>query len=270
MTNLYKTPVLILFTGLFLFSYAVSAYGQIEEPDVLKIPPGTSTLKGEYSSGFGVNVLMNNFGFGLGGEYRKVISTQSELTAQLRITGLRDVSEQTFTDFFFGQQIVPNKYQRAFAFPLLIGLRKRVFPNLIQENYRFFIGAAAGPVTALTYPYFEDRNENGYREQFTNNYESVNDVFTGLSEGSWSWGGTGQLQIGLDIGKNFANLSSIEFGYYFYYFPDGIQLMMPNQPVIENGEFVVDPNGELVMEPFFEPQKFFGTPQISFVFGWLW
>lgn len=260
-----------------LFALLISnqAWAQTLEPPVEKLVQNTSTIQSEYDAGFGFNIAMNNFGFNLGGEYRRVVSTSSELMASVRLGGLRDASEQTFTDFFFGQQIIPNKYQRAFAFPLLLGLRHRLFTNIIQENYRFFISASIGPAMAFSYPYFEDANNNGYREQFSNYFEPVNDIFTGWSDGDWHFGGTGELKLALDIGGNFARLNSVEFGYFFYYFPDGIQIMMPNQPVIQRGpngqqQFVVDQNNELVLEPYFDDQSFFGSPQITFTFGWLW
>lgn len=280
MKNLF-TYLILLGSTLIIFSPArVSSQAfepEVEEPEVEEVIRNTSNIQSEYNSGFGFNVVMNNFGFGLGGEYRKVVGPSTELMATLRIGGLRDASEQTFTDYFFGQQIIPNKYQRAFAFPLLLGIRHRLFTNIIQEDYRFFVSASMGPVMSFSYPYFDDANNNGYREQFTNYFEQINDIFTGWSDGDWHLGGTGEMKIGLDIGANFARLNSIEFGYYFYYFPDGIQLMMPNQPQLqfnpETGreQFVVNPEtGDLAVEPFFDSQKFFGSPQITFTFGWLW
>lgn len=272
MKNLLFYIGTITFSVLLLFSTAV--YGQITEPEVERLNRDASTLSDNYNRGLGINVVMNNFGFGLGGEYRRVIAPQSEFTTSLRITGLRDASEQTFTDFFFGQQVIPNKYQRAIAIPLMIGMRQRVFANNIQDDFRFFVSASMGPAAAFAYPYFEDINNNGYREQFQDFFEPVNDIFTGLSEGDWHVGAAGEFKISLDIGGNFANMNSIEFGYFFYYFPDAIQIMMPNQPVFrtntppgESPFVVVD--GELAIEPFFEPQNFFGSPQITFTFGWL-
>ncbi|MDX1642448.1 MAG: hypothetical protein R3220_12165 [Balneolaceae bacterium] len=266
---------LALLSLILSFLFSSHSLAQTIEPPVEKVVRNTSTIQSEYDSGFGFNVAMNNFGFGLGTEYRKVVGTSTELMASLRVGGLRDASEQTFTDYFFGQQIIPNKYQRAFAFPLLLGLRHRLFTDMIQEDYRFFVSASIGPAMAFSFPYFKDANENGYREQFSNYYESINDIFSGWSEGDWHLGGTGEVKAALDIGGNFARLNSVEFGYFFYYFPDGIQLMMPNQPAYQRGpngqqQFVVDQNGELVLEPFFEEQTFFGSPQITFTFGWLW
>lgn len=260
---------------LLAFLIANQAMAQTVEPPVEKVVRNTSNIQSEYNSGFGFNVAMNNFGFNVGGEFRKVVGPSTELMTSLRFGGLRDASEQTFTDYFFGQQIIPNKYQRAFAFPLLLGLRHRLFTDMIQENYRFFVSASIGPAMAFSFPYFEDSNENGYREQFSNFFEPVNDIFTGWSQGDWHFGGTGELKLALDIGGNFARLNSVEFGYFFYYFPDGLQLMMPNQPVYQIGpngqqQFVVDQEGNLVLEPFFDEQTFFGSPQITFTFGWLW
>lgn len=283
----YRTGILLL---LFTLFNVVELRAQIEEPEVIDTPRDLVTLSDEYGTGFGININMNNFGFGIGGEFRKVIAPQSEIMFKMGITGLRDESEQTFTDIFFGQQIIPNKYQRGMAFPLMLGFRQRVFSDVIQENYRFFVSASAGPVAAFTYPYFNDVNNNGYRET-GNEYdiiedqgelyilftqpERVNDIFSEMGDGEWNWGGAGELKIGVDIGSNFSRLNSIEFGYYFYYFTDGIQMMMPNQPQLkeqtgpQESPYIFE-NGELVVEEFFEPQKFFGTPQITFTFGWLW
>ncbi len=263
-----------------------NAFAQVVEPDVLITPRNASVIQDEYGTAFGFNILMNNFGFGAGSEFRAVVARQTELTASLRITALRDASEQTFTDFFFGQQIVPNKYQRAFAFPLMLGIRQRIFANAIQEDYRFFLSASIGPAASFSYPYFDDADNFGYRftgneliivgdELFRLQPTQVNDMFTGFSSGEWQLGGAGEFKIGLDIGSNFARLSSIEFGYFFYYFPDGIQLMMPNQPVFRtdlnrNNIVQTDQNGEILFESFFEPQSFFGSPQITFTFGWFW
>lgn len=255
---------------------------QIQEPDVRQVERSLTLLNDNYSSGLTFDFAVNNFGFAFGGEFRKVLGTQSEGVVNLRFAGLRDVSEQTFTDIIFGQQIVPNKYQRIFAFPLMLGLRQRIFPGRVQEEYRFFITATGGPVAAFSFPYFDDFNENGYREgelffRFHGYAEPVNDVLTGWSDGDWHWGAAGELKFGVDFSRNFTRVTSIEFGYYFNYFPDGIQVMMPNQPVLressspgQQSPFQFDDAGNLMLEPFFEPQRFFGTPQITLTFGRLW
>ncbi|WP_340104078.1 hypothetical protein [Rhodohalobacter sp. 8-1] len=277
--KIFKTFLLIIAFSTILgtFQY-VSAQTQISEPDLIMEERVSTPLNRHYQSGLTFDFVVNNFGFGIGGQYRRVLAPQMEGVFNMRITGLRDASEQTFTDVFFGQQVVPNKYQRAFAFPAMIGLRKRLFADKVQDQYRFFVSASVGGVAAFSYPYFNDRNNNGYREQFNDNFEQVNDIFTGWSEGDWHFGGAGEFKIGVDVGRNFSKVTSIEFGYYMNYYPDGIQMMTPTQPDLREGvppgesPFQEDPNnpGEILLEPYFDAQKFFGTPQITVTFGSLW
>lgn len=257
---------------------------QITEPPVLA-PPEPRTPQDEgVRTGIGLDIMFNNYGFGVGTEFRRVLSPMSEGYLSLGVTGLRDVSEQTFTDFFFGQQIVPNKYRRGFSMPLLVGVRQRLFATRVADNYRFYVSGGAGPVLAFTYPYFVDDNDNGYREdlrEFGISYvEPINDIFSGLGEGSWHLGAAGELKINLDMGSRFGRLTSLQFGYLFYYFTEGLQMMEPNRPVRRQGArpgefpYMTQPTdtggSELVMEPANDPIRFFGTPQIRLVFSRMW
>src|SRR5699024_6485137 len=112
-----------------------------------------------YSSDIGFGVVLNNFGFGVGGHYNKVISDYTELYFRTGITGIRDVSEQTFQSFFTGNRTIPNKYKRAFGFPFLFGLQHRILPRAITDNFRLFVGAGLGPAMAFTYPYLDDADD---------------------------------------------------------------------------------------------------------------
>jgi hypothetical protein len=250
----------------------------VQEPDLREFDEPRTPYDDGVSNGIGFNLVINNFGFGIGAEYKRVLAPFMEGTATFRITGLRDVSEQTFTDIFFGQQIVPNKYRRALSMPLTFGVRQRVFARSIADNYRIYLSGELGPVLAFSYPYFDDLNNNGYREQFqfqggASYVEPVNDVFTGMGDGDWHLGMAGEFKLSLDIGQNFARLTSIQFGYMFYYFDEGIQMMQPNQPSFSAADppsFEDIINGDYAMEPFFDAQRFFGTPQLSFIFGRMW
>lgn len=265
-----------LLSLIILLSITQVSNGQVAEPELMVEERVAIPLGNNYKSGITFDVVVNNFGFGIGGEFRRVLASQTEGVINTRITGLRDASEQTFTDVFFGQQIVPNKFQRAFAFPLMLGIRQRLFADKVQEEYRFFLSASTGPVAAFSIPYFEDRNNNGFREQFVEYFEPVNDIFTGWSDGEWHLGAAAELKFGIDFGRSFSSVTSIEFSYYLNYFPNGIQIMMPNQPDLRSnvppGEnpFQFTSDGELLLKPFFDAQNFFGTPQITITFGKLW
>src|SRR6056297_1160402 len=107
--KLFRISILItaLFTVLGAL-HMVTAQTQIEEPELIMEERVSTPLNRHYQSGLTFDFVVNNFGFGIGGQYRRVLAPQMEGIINLRITGLRDASEQTFTDVFFGQQVVPN------------------------------------------------------------------------------------------------------------------------------------------------------------------
>ncbi len=265
-----KTKVLLLsFIAVLLFIPA--AYAQYNEPEVQRVLQPRNLYNEGFRTGAGLNAFINDFGFGVGGHLRKGVSPYTELTFTLRIAGLRDPSEQTFIGFF-GQQTIPNKYKRAMVFPALIGVKRRLFPAKLSDNFRVYTELKAGPALAFTYPYFDDRNNNGFRENFVDNFERINDIFTGWSQGETQWGWNGELTMGIDFGDNFAKLSSFQFGYIFYYFQNGIQMIEPFRPNLDaNGNLQPDPEtGFVLLEPNTGPRKYFGSAQISFTFGGMW
>ena len=269
---------MLFFTGLIFGSGMQKANAQLKEPEVIKNPDPITPYGQGFNNRWGVDLQINNFGFGLTGNYARIIGPYTELTFKAGITGLRDVSEQNFQDFFTGRQVIPNKYNRALAFPFLIGLKKRVFANHIADNFRFFISSSAGPAMAFVYPYLDDQDGNGFRtlvqsQGFITPAEPLNDFFSGWKDGYTTWGGAGEIKLGVDLGTKFKSQTTIEFGYFFYYFAGGIQILEPNKPlrdangnlVFENGVVQTDPN-----ESGFPAKKFFGTPQISVIIGGLW
>lgn len=249
---------------------------QLQEPDVRAIDDPRTPFEEGFSNRIGGGVFVNNFGFGIGGTYSHALGRYSEVTFAARITGIRDVTEQNFQDFFTGQQVVPNKYNRALGFPFLFGFKQRVFPTQIADNFRFFIAASGGPAMTFIYPYIDDDDGNGYRSQrlvdspfsqqpipvFT---ERKNDIFSGLGDGTTEWGVAGEIKIGVDLGTNFKQQSTLEIGYFFYYFDQGLQIMEPSRPTGFD-----DQGFSTGQDPFFDAQKFFGTPQIKFTFSGWW
>lgn len=246
-------------------------YAQLQEPDVRAIDePRTPTELG-FSNRIGASVYLNNFGFALGGTFTHALGPFTELTFSTGITGIRDVSEQSFQNFFTGQQIVPDKFKRALGFPFLFGVKQRIFANRIADNFRFFVAGSGGPAMAFVYPYLRDSNDNGFRDfQLTpfglQATERINDFFSGWGDGSTEWGAAGEMSIGVDLGSNFKRQSTLEIGFFFYYFSQGLQIMEPFRPKGYSSETGL-PVGQ---EPFFDEQKFFVTPQIKFTYSGWW
>lgn len=259
--------VLLLFVGAATtYSFAQS----VDEPVVIDLAKPRNLYDEGFRTAIGFNAFLNDNGFGIGGTYRKGLKPYTEAFVTLRIAGLRDPSEQIFVGFF-GQRTIPNKFKRAVVFPALFGLKRRIFPESVSDNFRAFVSGAIGPSLVLTYPYFNDANNNGFRDIFADNTERINDVFTGFSDSEWDVGVNGEFTVGIDFGENFSRLTSFQVGYLFYYFPDGLQILEPLRAnLTTDGQLQLNANGEIITEPFRNPTKFFGTPQISFTFGGFW
>jgi len=278
------------------FAAPNEGYAQLEEPDLTERGQTKTPLSEGFKNSLGFDAFVNNFGIGIGGQYSRVVGPYTQLTFRTGITGIRDVSEQNFQDFFTGQQIIPNKYKRAFGFPFLFGVKQRLFAENIDDSFRFFASAGVGPAMAFTYPYVRDNNNNGFRDfvavpvgngqTMLDRTERVNDFFTGWKNGETHWGFNGEIKIGVDLGSTFGSQTTIEFGYFFYYFKQGLQIMEPHKPYgytepSEDGpgfpiECVKDGSAapcdiEGATRNSFNPaQKYFGTPQIKFTFGGMW
>ena len=235
----------------------------VKEPDVAdNSEPATLRDKG-VKGGIGVNLVINNFGFGAGGEYRKVVGPMSELTVSLGATAIRDVSEQTFN---FGQQIIPNKYKRVLAVPMKFGFKRRLFARQIEDNFRVFASAGVGPSVAFALPYFRDFNEDQIRQTRFEYFERNYDFFKSWREVEVKWGLNGDVTLGVDFG-DFDKIQSVRFGFGFYYFPEKIQVM---QPYRAGENHSINPENGWDRVSFYDAQAFFGTPTISLVLGNMW
>lgn len=279
---------------LFFFTlvFAISAttfpvLAQFNEPEVLEREKPRNLYDEGYRTGFGFNFSLNDFGVGAGGQFRLGLDSYTEAIINLKVAALKDPTEQTFVDYYFGFRTVPEKYKRVLSFPLYIGLKKRFFAEDISDNFRVFSSLSAGPTYAFSYPYFNDANGNGFRENNVNIYgysERVNDIFTGWNQAESHWGFGGEFVVGVDFGEKFNSLSSVQFGYTMNYFSKGIQVLEPCSPDLNRiNQQAINPCGlggvdaVQVGEDAFAPleksndrRKYFGSAQISFIFGWMW
>lgn len=261
----------LCFMGLFIFGQ--TAYAQFGEPEVKERIQPKNLYDAGFRNGLGIYIALNDFGFQVSGQYRKVVKPYTELLVTAGVGGLRDPSEQTFIDVTFGFRTIPEKYRRVVNFPIFVGFKQRVFAKDIQDNFRLFYSASGGPVFALSVPYYEDINDNGFRENDRALYgfnENIYDIFTGWNDARSHLGVGGEFVIGVDFGDDFSNLTSVQFGYTLRYFNNGIQILEPRQPVLnDNGFPVFNANNEVETEPFNDKRKFFGSVQITFVFGFM-
>ena len=242
----------LLITSVLLPATPAESWSQgREEPELGPPPEPRSPYDEDLHNSIGFKILLNNYGFGLGSEYRRLLSTTSEFLINFNISNLKDESEQTFRDFW-GQQIIPNKYNRVLLIPVTAGLKQRLFPQSLSDNFRVFVTGSAGVTPAFVYPYFDQGHGLGFRPEGQRPY----DVFGGWSEGYFTTGFAGEMSIGVDFGSDFSQLQSARFGYKFYFFPDELQILEPNSPF---------PN-----QDGFDAQRFFQSPQVTIVIGSNW
>lgn len=269
-----SAPVfLITLLILCLSSTVVAQYG---EPPVRTIDEPRNLYDEGYKFGLGFSFELSDFGFGAGVQLRKGFSPYTEGLLNIGIKGLRDPSEQTYIDYYIGNRTIPGKYQRVITFPVSIGLKRRVFARQISDNFRVHTAMSLGPTFAMTTPYFRDLNNNGFREsnpaEFSV-YEPVLDIFQGLKNSDWKFGWNGDLVLGIDFSENFARLQTFQFGYSFYYFNDGLQIMEPFEPVRDNNGRIIDVDSDGIADEYQQANpatQYFGSARVTFVFGWMW
>lgn len=238
---------------LFFFSAETlsAQYFERVEPEMQDQIEARSPFSEGLINGMSFNIEFNDFGIGIGGQYRRGISFLSELVLDFEFTALKDEREQEFQTIF-GQQIIPNKYQRALTFPVMLGLKRRFFAEQLSDNFRIYTQTSLGVAPTFLYPYFDDSLGLGYIAP----NQIPNDVFQGWGDGSFEFGLTGLFGIGIDFGDDFRRFQSVRFSYLFFYFPEGIQLMEPGSPTPEREGFT--------------PNYFFGSPSITLKFGGMW
>ncbi|MEL0010152.1 MAG: hypothetical protein VW868_01155 [Bacteroidota bacterium] len=245
------------------------------EPEVEGYDISRNLYDEGFRSGLGFRIGLNDFGLQLGAQYRRALRPYTEGLISLSISGVRDPSEQTYIDYYFGNRVVPSKYKRVLSTPLNLGLKQRFFPDQITDNFRVHASMSVGGAMMFALPYFDDYNSNGFREANINEfslYEPVNDVFEGWNQLETELAFTGEWVLGIDFGDNFAQLQSFQFGYTFYYMPTGIQIMEPFKPIRENG-IIVDVDQDQVPDGYERANdvvNYLGSVQITFVFGKMW
>ena len=267
----YSTAFFSIILTIIIANSPIIAQDTLREPSVKPKPEPVTLADKGLKRGMAFNLSVNNFGFIGAAQYRQVIGPMTQLVADLKFGPIRDPSEQTFQSVF-GQQIIPNKFRRGITIPLTVGIKRRIFAHAIEDNFRLYVKGAGGPSFTLLIPYFEDLNNDKIRNLGRNFFgdadfpvEPVNDFFQGWGDAETEWGINGDIAIGVDFGDNFSRISTVEFGFDFFFYPQGLQILEPNR---FNPDTNTPSNPEII--PFNDDKKFFATPQISLIFGGMW
>ena len=210
------------------------AYAQVQEASEGEAYP--------YGTGIGLEILLTNSGFGLGGYYRQSMYKATSVLVEINIGAGKDEREIGLSNIY-GQRIIPGKANYLLMLPLQGGIQQRLFRNQIEDNFRPYLQISGGPTLGWEYPYFDDRNQNG---EFNSESESRYNYLSGLIKGDVHLGVGGFIGLGAHFGRSQQVARGIRIGYRFDYFSEGIYLLEPAHH---------------------EAQQFFGSPTVSLTFG---
>jgi hypothetical protein len=104
-----------------------------------------------HANEYGAGITLSMSGFGLGGFYRIAYTKFLHLGANLDFYMLRDDKEIQFYDPS-GYYYEVNNFNRFFMIPLNIEIKKRIFQNSIEENFRPYFTSSAGVAFGMNFP----------------------------------------------------------------------------------------------------------------------
>ncbi len=189
-----------------------------------------------YGNGLGVNVALTNSGFGIGGFWQRALNKHYAVTAEFTIGAGKDAREQRVFGYF-GESYIPGKANYLLMMPIQFGIQRRLFSEVIQDNFRPFIHVAAGPTVGWVSPYFRDTNGNFIDDEGSYPYDSIG----ALPKGEPRIGAGAIAAVGASFGSSYRTTQNLRFGVQFNYFPDGIQLLQKLTPDIGPKRFFVSP-----------------------------
>lgn len=109
-------------------------------------------LNPDKRSHWAVGIMYTDNGYGLSGTYFRNIGRTTDLTLKLSISGVTDPSEVEYYDYW-GNSYTAGKVNRVFLTSLSIGLKKNIFYDDIEGNFKPFIRGGVAPSFVMTTPY---------------------------------------------------------------------------------------------------------------------
>ena len=189
-------------------------------PDVVPLPPDTTAQL--YGTSQALTFQITEFGLGAGVASRIALSDDLSAVAEIAFGAGRDEREQQFFVGFFGDSIVPFKRNYVLLVPLRLGVERRLFRRAVEDNFRPFVHASAGPTLALQWPYFEDADGDGVLDPGDERRLSV---FAGLGDAEPRLGVGVTLAVGAAFGRSRRVAQSLRFGVAGDVFPAEIDLL---------------------------------------------
>ena len=186
--------ILFIIPTSFLFSQEIGELAPPKPP--LEFP----------SNALGFDLLIGESGFGVGGFYRRQLSTKFTVFGDVSISEAKDEREIEYIDYT-GLTFTIGKQNRVFQIPITLGAQFRLFENELTDNLRPYINAGIGPTIALTTPYAEE-------------------FFRAFSYSQTHYAVGGYVGFGANFGLDQKSLIGINVRYYYTQFLDeGVEIL---------------------------------------------
>lgn len=158
-----------------------------------------------HSDEYGAGITVAMSGFGLGGYYRFALPNFFFVGANLDLYMMRDEKQLDYYDPYWQVYVERNKQNRLFVIPLAVELKKRLFQDNIEENFRPYIIGMGGLTFGMNFP--KDYYRNGQKISRDNEYQTTFNFAIGA---------------GIDFTTRDAYYLSIRPQYRINYFPTQI------------------------------------------------
>jgi outer membrane protein W len=174
---------------------------------------------------WGVDLLLSNNGFGLGGFYRYEMTDELSLMLSLAISDVKDDAEVEQYDYYTGQNFIQGKKNRLLLIPLTISIQYRLFKDDIVDNFRPFITAGLGPTMIFIAPYANPTIYYNPDSSYAYTDPGKIDFFTSLKYGRPRYTLGGFIGAGVYFGMEKGSLTCLSVKYFLARFPEGIEVM---------------------------------------------
>lgn len=163
--NINKNKYIFSFVIFFFIISRLVAFSQITSPGIpsdkdtsIIFSPSIDlyqniSFENEKTNYVGINIDFSDHGLGLGASYQYSLSRAFSINAQLLISGAHNSDEFEIWDYNYMDYRVPNKINRIYFAPLMLGIKYRLFSSTLTNKLRPFIEAGSGISWILATPY---------------------------------------------------------------------------------------------------------------------
>jgi hypothetical protein len=153
----------------------------------------------------GFTISLATSGIGLGGVYRFALPLYSHIGFSLEFFIMRDDNEFELYDPYFNRFVKVNDINRLFLIPINVELKKRLFVNSIENNFRPHLLLQAGTVYGMNFP--NEAFVDGNTIKPDNEYQFAPSFLAGL---------------GVDFTTRESYFATLRAQYRYTYFPETI------------------------------------------------